>query len=114
MFGKLLLALAIGLALVQAPMGAASLPCCAEPASHQASLVDGCCAAMSCCVISGDTARHLPTPAAVASAPADVPVPSQLVSPIVFPNAPSVALRSRPSLVAHSPPPLAVTGIFLI
>ncbi|MEO7166464.1 MAG: hypothetical protein ABI787_11300 [Spartobacteria bacterium] len=113
MFGKLLLVLALGLALVQAPVNAATLRCCAEPA-HQASLIDGCCAAMSCCVISGDTAQHPSTPTAVASAPATVPAPSQFVSPIVFPTAPRVALQSRPFLVAHSPPPLAVTGIFLI
>ncbi|MGI9172575.1 MAG: hypothetical protein ACR2F0_04605 [Chthoniobacterales bacterium] len=114
MFGKLLLALAIGLALVQAPVNAANLRCCAEPAAHQASLIDGCCAAMSCCVISSDTAQHPSTPTAVASAPAAVPAPSQFVSPIVFPTAPRVALQSRPFLVAHSPSPLAVTGIFLI
>ncbi|MDQ3200478.1 MAG: hypothetical protein M3Q46_15060 [Verrucomicrobiota bacterium] len=115
MFGKLLLALAIGLALVQAAVNAASLGCCPDPAAHQASLVDSCCAAMSCCVISGDTAQHRSTPTtAVASAPATVPPPSQFVSPIVFPTAPRVALPSRPSLVAHSPPPLSVTGIFLI
>ncbi len=114
MFGKFLLTLAIGLALVQAPVNAANLRCCAEPAAHQASLIDGCCAAMSCCVISGDTAQHPSTPTVVASAPATVPAPSQFVSPIVFSTTPHVALQSRPFLVAHSPPPLAVTGIFLI
>jgi hypothetical protein len=114
MLSKLALVLAMGAALLQAPMAAPTARCCSHPDSHQASFSDGCCAATACCVISDGTAEQPMTPAPVANELPAFPAPVCLVSLIDFPASPQVARFARAHPVAHAPPPLALSCIFLI
>ncbi len=114
MFGKVVLALLVSMAVLLPPNVLPAPTCCAQAESHQAALADGCCAGTPCCIISGDSARVPTTPASAASACATAPAPTTLVSLIVFPaNPPWVRLAKAPP-VAHSPPPLALLCTYLI
>jgi hypothetical protein len=114
MLSKLALVLAVGAALLQAPMSAPTARCCSHPDSHQASFSDVCCAATPCCVISDGTAEKPMTPAPVANELSAVSAPVCLVSLIDFPAGPQVARFAKAQPVAHAPPPLALSCIFLI
>ncbi len=113
MFGKLALALAIGLTLVQAPIPGSAAKCCAEPASHQPSLLDGCCAPTACCVISAADENPV-TPASATSQLEAAPAVVSLATPISFPASPRELGFAKAPTVAHSPPPFALLCTRLI
>ena len=114
MLSKLALVLAVGAALLQAPMAAPVAQCCSHPESNQASFSDGCCAAMACCVISDGTAEKPIMPAPVGNELSAVSAPVCLAILIDFPASPQVARCAKALAVAHSPPPLTLSCIFLI
>ena len=114
MFGKIGLALLVGLMLLQAPFAASAARCCSNADPHQASIADGCCAAMGCCVISSDPADNQLTPAPVVNELSTLSAPVGLVSLIDFPTSPNQARFAKAPLVAHSPPPLALLCTRLI
>ena len=114
MFGKLTLVLAIGAAVLQAPISAPAAPCCSHLESRQASLSDECCAVVACGVISGDTAEQPITPAPASSELSAFPAPVCLVSLIEFPTRPKGARFAKAQPVAHAPPPLALLCTYLI
>jgi hypothetical protein len=107
---RLALVIAVGTVLFHAP----SARCCSHLDSHQASVSDVCCAATPCCVISDGTAEKPLTPASVANELSAVSAPVCLVSLIDFPAGPQVARFAKAQPVAHAPPPLALSCIFLI
>ena len=118
MLSRFAIVCSIGAALLQASVAAPTVPCCSHPDSHadshQASLSDGGCGAMTCCVISDRTAEKPITPAPSANELSSFPPPVCLVSPIDFHTSPQVTRVARAHPVAHSPPPLALSCIFLI
>jgi hypothetical protein len=114
MFGKLALAILVGVAFLQAPIAHSTLRCCANSESHQAALSDGCCAAMACCVISDGTTEQPITPAPLANELSPLAAPVCLVSLIDFPASPETVRFAKAQPVAHSPPPLALLCTFLI
>jgi len=114
MLSRLALVIAIGAALFQAPVAAFSARCCSHRDAHQASLSDVCCAATPCCVISDGTVEKAMTPAPVANELSAVSAPVCVVSLIDFPAGPQVARFAKAQPVAHAPPPLALSCIFLI
>jgi hypothetical protein len=109
-----LMLLTVGLMLA-APLAAVSASCC-RPAESQrpVSLSSGCCATMSCCVISSQSTTPPVVPGANAPEFAGVPAPALFVSLLDFPLNRPLARLAHPPQIAHAPPPLAVTGIFLI
>ncbi|MEO8044847.1 MAG: hypothetical protein ABI674_08060 [Spartobacteria bacterium] len=115
MFGKVILACLFSIAFLLPPNALPGPKCCANPKSHQVTITDGCCAAMPCCIISGDNAAQLPTmPAPTVGSLASALAPVCLVSLIDFPASAQVARFGPAPPRAHSLPPLALSGIFLI
>jgi hypothetical protein len=114
MFSKLAVVFAVSAVLFQAHVAAFTARCCSQPDSHQASVSDVCCAATACCVISDGTAEKPMTPASVANELSAASAPVCLVSLIDFPAGPQVAHFAKAQPVAHAPPPLALSCIFLI
>jgi hypothetical protein len=108
------LVLAVGAALSCALVAAPVAQCCSDSGSQQASFSDGCCAEMPCCAISSDSATQPVTPAQVSSQLSVFPAPVCFVSLIDFPASPQVARFAKAQPVAHAPPPLALSCIFLI
>ena len=114
MFSKMVLVLAIGASMLQAPLAAPVARCCSPSDSHQASFADGCCEAMACCIISGASSDKAVTPPAPCNELASFPAPVCLVSLIEFPTNPQGVRLAKAPPVAHSPPPLALLCTYLI
>ncbi len=114
MFGKVALVLSVCAAILQPPLALPVPPCCAAPDAQRAVLADGCCAAMTCCVISDTTARQPINPAPLTNNIAAFPALVTLVSPIAFPANSRELRGAQAPPVAHSPPPLALLCARLI
>ena len=115
MFRRFAIVLLVGIAILQAPLTQATAHCCLHlELQQQASFSDGCCAPLSCCVISNDNTVAPIAPAPLPQELSALPASTCLVSLIDFPAGPQVTRFAGVRPVAHSPPPLAVSCIFLI
>jgi hypothetical protein len=117
MLSRIMISVAVAVALVAAPMGSAARSCILVNAPSQKACQPGCCANKTCCATSPKNTAPASQPLAKADSAQQLSATCFAPVALPYPNCEVGSEQFRPhiaSLPAHSPPQLALLCTFLI